>query len=122
MNFGGKYKELIQVDKLHVLSLSIFVDDLTHTRGGTAANVSYSLALLGEQPILLGSVGSDAQDYISSLGKLGVNTEYVHTSHLPTPTFTVLTDSDNNQVGASIQAPCPTSAHSPSNPGTTRTQ
>lgn len=99
MNFGGKYRDLIQADKLHVLSLSVLIDNLSHTRGGTAANIAYSSALLGDKPILLGSVGHDAHDYISDLAKLGIDTSHVFYSDLPTPTFTVLTDSDDNQIG-----------------------
>ncbi|MBP9670561.1 carbohydrate kinase family protein [Candidatus Woesebacteria bacterium] len=99
MNFNGRYKDLIQADKLHVLSLSILINDLSHSRGGTAANIAYSSALLGDQPILLGSVGHDAKQYIADLAEKGVDTSRVFYSELPTPTFTVLTDSDNNQVG-----------------------
>ncbi len=99
MNFNGRYKDLIQADKLHVLSLSILINDLSHSRGGTAANIAYSSALLGDQPILLGSVGHDAKQYIADLAEIGVDTSRVFYSELPTPTFTVLTDSDNNQVG-----------------------
>lgn len=99
MNFDGKYKDLIQPDKLHVLSLSILINQLTSSRGGTAANIAYSLALMGENPILLASIGNDAGSYISDLSNLGVDTNLVHVSHLETATFTVLTDSDDNQIG-----------------------
>lgn len=99
MNFGGSYKNLIQPDKLHVLSISILIDGLTNTRGGTAANITYNLALLGEHPILLCSIGEDNRSYLASLKKLGINTDYAHVSNLPTATFTVLTDQDNNQIG-----------------------
>jgi len=99
MNFSGRYKDLIQADKLHVLSISILIDKLTNSRGGTATNIAYSLALLGEHPVLLGSIGSDAGSYMSDLKQVGVITSYVHESHLPTATFTVMTDADDNQVG-----------------------
>jgi adenosine kinase len=99
MNFNGKYKDMIQADKLHVLSLSVLIDQLTDSRGGTAANIAYSSALLGQHPILLGSVGHDAKSYIASLSQLGIDTSHIHYSQLPTPTFTVLTDADNNQIG-----------------------
>jgi adenosine kinase len=99
MNFGGKYSDLIQPDKLHVLSLSILIDKLTNSRGGTATNIAYNSALLGEKPILLGSIGDDAKGYIDDLTKLGMDTSHVHVSELPTATFTVLTDSMDNQVG-----------------------
>lgn len=99
MNFNGRYKDRIQPDKLHVLSLSILIEKLTNSRGGVAANIAYGLSLLNEKPILLGSIGSDAKEYVKDLTKLGVNTKYVYVSTLPTATFTVLTDSDDNQVG-----------------------
>jgi adenosine kinase len=99
MNFSGHYKDLIQADKVHVLSLSILIDKLVNSRGGTAANIAYNFALLKEKPILLGTIGSDANDYLLDLGKIGINTKYVHVSSLPTPTYTVLTDADDNQIG-----------------------
>lgn len=99
MNFGGHYKDLIQPDKLHVLSLSILIDGLTNSRGGTAANIAYSLALLGEHPILLGSFGSDGNEFQNSLKQLGVDTKYSTISSLPSATYTVLTDADDNQIG-----------------------
>lgn len=99
MNFKGRYQDMIQADKLHVLSLSVLIDQLTNSRGGTAANIAYSSALLGEKPILLGSVGHDAQEYVSDLSKLGIDTSHVFYSDLPTPTFTVMTDSQDNQIG-----------------------
>lgn len=99
MNFGGKYADHIQADKLHVLSLSVFIDKLTNSRGGTAANIAYNMALIGERPIIVGSIGTDASDYLESMTRLGINTEHVHVSDTPTATFTVLTDSEDNQIG-----------------------
>jgi adenosine kinase len=57
------------------------------------------LALLGDAPVLLGSVGADASAYIDSLKTLGVNIAHVHTSDIPTASFSVITDRDENQVG-----------------------
>jgi len=99
MNFSGKYRELIQADKLHVLSLSILIDKLTNSRGGTATNIAYNLSLLGDKPIVLGSIGQDAKDYLTDLTSYGIDTKYIHISKLPTATFTVLTDLEDNQVG-----------------------
>lgn len=99
MNFNGHYKDLIQADKLHVLSLSILIDKLTNSRGGVATNIAYNLALLKEHPIVVGSIGNDAGEYLSDFEKLGVITKHIHVSDRPTATFTVLTDSDDNQVG-----------------------
>lgn len=99
MNFSGNYKDLIKPDKLHVLSLSVLLDKLEESPGGTAANIAYDIALLGERPVLLGSVGPNAAGYIERLAAAGVDTSFVHVSKLPTASFNVMTDSDDNQVG-----------------------
>lgn len=99
MNFKGQYRELIDGSQLDVLSVSVLVDSLDQARGGTGANIAYSLALLGENPVLMGSVGPDAADYVSALSAQGVDTSHVHASQLPTASFNVLTDSSGNQVG-----------------------
>ncbi len=99
MNFSGKYRDLIKPDKLHVLSLSVLLDKMEETPGGVAANIAYGLAQLGEQSILLGSVGPDAADYLARLKAAGIDTAQVHISKLPTASFNVMTDSEDNQVG-----------------------
>ncbi|MFZ2125375.1 MAG: carbohydrate kinase family protein [Candidatus Saccharimonadales bacterium] len=99
MNFSGRYKDLIKPDKIHVLSLSIFLDKIVNNHGGVGANICRTLSLFGEKPILLGSVGPDADKYIEKLAESGVNVDYVHRSDTPTACFNVFTDSDDNQVG-----------------------
>lgn len=99
MNFSGRYRDLIKPDKLHVLSLSVLLDKLEETPGGVAANIAYGLARLGEEPLLLGSVGPDASGYIQRLKASGIDTGAVHISELPTASFNVMTDSEDNQVG-----------------------
>ncbi len=99
MVFPGKFSDVIQPEKLHVLSVSVLIDALQDTRGGVAANIAYTLALLQEQPILYGSVGKEAAGYMADLAKMGVDTSQVHYSHLPTAAFTVMTDMVHCQVG-----------------------
>ncbi|PIZ62724.1 carbohydrate kinase family protein [Candidatus Saccharibacteria bacterium CG_4_10_14_0_2_um_filter_52_9] len=99
MNFTGRYRDLIKPDKLHVLSLAPLLDKLENSQGGVGANIAYNLALLGEEPVLLGSVGSDAADYIKLLESVGVDASDVHISKLPTASFNVITDSEGSQVG-----------------------
>jgi adenosine kinase len=99
MSFPGKFAELIQPDKLHVLSISILLNKLEDTRGGIAANIAYGLAQLGEKPVLYGSVGHNSREYMDDLANLGVDTQNVHYSELPTASFTVMTDQADCQVG-----------------------
>jgi adenosine kinase len=99
MSFTGRYREHIQPEKLDALSISIFLDSLQDSYGGVGANIAYSLALLGDEPILLGSVGKDGLLYMEQLAHHGVNIAHVFESKLPTASFNVITDSDQNQVG-----------------------
>lgn len=99
MNFKGSYKDLIKPDKLHVLSLSVFLNELKNTHGGVGANISYNLALLGEKPVLIGSVGHDAKDYINKLSSLNIDTSNIYFSNLNTASFNVITDQNDNQIG-----------------------
>ncbi|MES2971310.1 MAG: carbohydrate kinase family protein [Patescibacteria group bacterium] len=99
MNFSGRYSELINPEKLHVLSVSILLDKIEETRGGSGANIAYYAAQLGDKPILFDSAGKDAANYIKELAAGGVNTKFVHESSLPTASFNVMTDMDDNQIG-----------------------
>jgi adenosine kinase len=99
MGFDGRYQDLITPENIKSLSISPLLNRLEISNGGVAANVCYSLALLGDAPVLLGSVGADASAYMDSLKRLGVNISHVHTSDVPTASFSVITDRDENQVG-----------------------
>ena len=99
MRFDGQYRDYIHTDKLDSLSISIFLESQVDAHGGVGANIAYTLALLGDSPVLLGSAGADAADYMQKLADIGVDTSHVHTSTLPTAAFNVITDSSNNQVG-----------------------
>jgi adenosine kinase len=103
MNFSGRYRDLIKPDKLHALSLSTLLDKLEDSRGGIGANIAANLAVLGERPVLLGSVGADAELYIKELGELGVDTSHIHFSDLATASFNVITDSEHSQIGGFYQ-------------------
>lgn len=99
MNYAGRFRDVIKPEKIHVLSLSVLLDKVEDTRGGIGANIAYNLALFKEKPILLGSVGQDASVYIENLQRMGINIDYLHFSPLPTATFNVFTDSEDNQIG-----------------------
>jgi adenosine kinase len=99
MNFKGRNQDLIHRKKMDALSISVFLDSMEVANGGVGANIAYSLALLGEKPILLGSAGSDAASYLGELKASGIDTKHVHISKLATASFNVMTDSEHNQIG-----------------------
>jgi adenosine kinase len=55
MSFPGRFADHILPDKLDRISLSFLVDDMIRVYGGCGPNIAYSLALLGERPVLLAS-------------------------------------------------------------------
>ena len=63
MVFPGRFKEHILPDKMDVLSVSFLVELMKRQHGGTAPNIAYNLALLGERPIVMGTVGEDFAEY-----------------------------------------------------------
>ncbi len=47
---------------------------MVRQRGGVAPNIAYNLALLGEKPRLLATVGEDFEEYRTWLEEHGVDT------------------------------------------------
>lgn len=98
MSFDGLYKDTFDTKNTDSFSISMLLEKMAVSRGGTGANIAYNLAKLGEKPILLGSVGDDAKEYIKFLEETGVDISNVHFSKLPTASFNVINDSADNQI------------------------
>lgn len=99
MDFPGFFKDRILPDKIHALNVSFLVTTLQELRGGTAGNIAHTLALLGEKPELIASVGKDYTKSLETLAAAGIDTRSVevHTDIL-TPCATIITDRANNQI------------------------
>lgn len=101
MNFPGSISDSIVVDSLEKISLSFLVDDLEVRRGGTGANISFGMGMLGGSPLLIGAVGEDFTDYNSWLTRHGVDTSEIYISETAlTARFTVTTDQSHNQIAS----------------------
>jgi adenosine kinase len=74
MTFPGYFREHILPERLESISLSFLVDGMTKQRGGIAPNIAYSMALLGEKPRVMATVGEDFGDYRAWLESRGVDT------------------------------------------------
>lgn len=99
MSFPGVFSEHFIPEKLDSISVSFLVDDMKKRRGGTAANIAYNLALLGESPLLIGIAGRDFPDYGDALGKAGVDLSGVRIlTGEYTPSFFASTDEKGNQI------------------------
>ncbi|MDQ3912716.1 MAG: carbohydrate kinase family protein [Actinomycetota bacterium] len=101
MNFPGNFKDHILPDKVHMMTVSFLLDSMHRMRGGVAGNIAYSLALLGERPLIVGSVGQDFGEYqewmenqdIDASGIAEIENEF-------TASAFINTDKANNQIVA----------------------
>jgi adenosine kinase len=101
MTFPGRFKDQFLEEQMHKVSLSFLVDELVVHRGGVGANICYGMAQLGQQSLLVGSVGSDFADYGAALEAAGVDITHVRVcDHLHTARFTCTTDLDANQIAS----------------------
>ncbi len=99
MDFPGMFKDQILPEKIHMLNVSFLVQSLKKMRGGTAPNISYNLALVGMQPLILGTAGQDFRDYGDWLKINGVNVDYIRILNDDyTASCFITTDLANNQI------------------------
>ncbi|MBI4963486.1 MAG: carbohydrate kinase family protein [Desulfomonile tiedjei] len=63
MDFPEKFSDHILPDKIHILNVCFMVNGLKEQFGGTAGNIAYNLALLGESPLILATAGKDFDTY-----------------------------------------------------------
>ncbi len=99
MNFPGRFGDHILPDKVHQINLSFIVNKFERRRGGTAGNVSYSLALLNTPHTLFSIAGKDFGEYKKEFKKLKINLENVLIDkNNYTSTGFAMTDQKDNQV------------------------
>lgn len=99
MKFPGRFKEQILPEKIHHLSVSFLVESLQKIRGGTAPNIAYNMALVGIEPVIIGTAGLDFPGYGKWLNENGVDTKYIRVLDDDyTASCFITTDLDNNQI------------------------
>jgi adenosine kinase len=101
MSFPGRFTEHFLPDHMDRISLSFLVDTMDKRRGGCAPNIAYTLALLGERPLLMATAGEDFGEYRAWLESAGVDTSLVQqVSGKLTASFFCSTDRHNNQIAS----------------------
>lgn len=101
MTFPGLFKEQILPERLASISLSFLVDSMSKQRGGVAPNIAYSMALLGERPKVMATVGEDFGDYRVWLESKGVDTTLMKVvPGLFTASFFATTDQASAQIAS----------------------
>lgn len=99
MDFSGRFADHILPDKIHMLNVSFTVNGMVEHRGGTAGNIAYALAKLGESPRIFASIGHDHQSYFSWLEKHGIpHSSITVNAEEFTACAYITTDEDDNQI------------------------
>ncbi len=101
MTFPGYFRDHFVPDKLDSISLSFLVDSFRKRQGGIAPNIAYTLALLGQKPRILATVGEDFTEYRQWLENNGVDTSMMKViPGMVTASFFCNTDRANNQIAS----------------------
>jgi len=101
MSFPGKFTDHFLAEHMNRVSLSFLVDSMDKRRGGCAPNIAYTLALLGERPLLMATAGEDFGEYRLWLEAAGVDTSAVkQIAGKFCASFFCSTDQDNNQIAS----------------------
>ncbi len=101
MTFPGNFREHLLPERLERVSLSFLVDSMSRQRGGIAPNIAYTMALLGERPRVMATVGEDFTDYRAWLDSKGVDTSLMEV--IPgefTASFFATTDQSSAQIAS----------------------
>jgi len=101
MVFPDRFRNHLLADQLHILNVCFLTPQMRREYGGTAGNIAYNLKLLGEEPLVMASVGEDIQPYVSRFAGLGIGTGLF--KQIPgqfTAQAFITTDLDDNQITA----------------------
>ncbi|SKA77617.1 adenosine kinase [Paucidesulfovibrio gracilis DSM 16080] len=111
MPFPGRFQDHILSDKIHILNVCFLVDGMEERFGGTAGNIAYNLALLGEKPTVLSCVGKDFDRYERRMAELELPMDGVRVIDNDfTASAFITTDQSDNQITAfnpaAMRNPC----------------
>jgi adenosine kinase len=101
MVFPDRFRNHLLADQLHILNVCFLTPEMRREYGGTAGNIGYNLKLLGEEPLVMATVGEDIQPYLERFDQLGIATRLL--KRIPgqfTAQAFITTDLDDNQITA----------------------
>jgi adenosine kinase len=101
MMFHDKFKHHILPEQVPILNVCFLVPTMRREYGGCAGNIAYNLKLLGEQPLIMATVGHDFEPYAKWLSSTGLSSRYIKIIEKDfTGQAYITTDEDNNQITA----------------------
>ena len=101
MVFPDQFKKHILPDQIHILNVAFMVPDMRREYGGTGGNIGYNLKLLGEEPLVMATVGHDFEPYARRFEALALSMKHVRVieDQFTAQAF-ITTDIDDNQITA----------------------
>jgi adenosine kinase len=101
MVFPDRFRNHIQPGQTHCLNIAFLVTEMRREFGGCAGNIAYNLKLLGDDPLIMATVGDDAGPYLERLDRLGLSRTHVrHIEGSFTAQAFITTDLDDNLINA----------------------
>jgi adenosine kinase len=101
MVFGDRFKNHILPDQIHILNVAFLVPEIRREFGGCAGNIAYTMKLLGDDPLIMATVGEDYQPYAYRLDKLRLSQQHIREiKDSYTAQAFITTDLDDNQITA----------------------
>ena len=99
MVFEDLFKKHVLPEQIHRLNVAFLVPNLEKRWGGTGGNIAFNLRLLGEDPVLLATVGSDFGAYADWLDEHGIRRDHLRVleDNFTAQAF-ITTDLDSNQL------------------------
>jgi adenosine kinase len=98
LSFPGKFSDHIIAESLDHINLTFLASSMARYFGGCAANIAYSLKMLGGDPIVYGAVGSDGSDYLARFDQLGISTAIAKLEDTFSAQCFITTDSTGSQI------------------------
>ena len=101
MVFHDKFENHILPEKVHILNVSFLVPAMRREYGGCAGNIAFNLKLLGEEPLIMATVGHDFEPYAQWLGQNSLSSEFIRVlDNCYTGQAYITTDEAGNQITA----------------------
>ena len=99
MVFPVRFEKHILKDKISSLNVAFLAPEMRREYGGCAGNIAYNLKLLGENPLIMATVGTDFSPYASRMSDLGYNQGFIKViDNQYTAQAFITTDADENQI------------------------